>query len=372
MHKHRDILLHETVSFPQARADDPLDELGIIGLTCLYNLFKIVEDPFSEAWTSLRSSTQVAWPPNTALWLTGIQQELDKAVPADLKCTKIQEADLRVTQQWLRLVVWQLSTASGCLSSTAHDESMTLLYPIKLSKDLADTLQYIDVEAMDVHGIALVRITFVWTRARANMLSMLQAEKLFDIAYSLTDLVALKAVETGTYEDGPKDHLTLFLRLVSTLRNGETKFVGLLQAKIREVLPTLAVYLGIPFPAPPATPTSTQSASSSGTPLQPLIPPLARLDSNESTVSSPYGSPTAMTNAPPLTSAPVRYTVGRQVAPSSSEASEAALSMSMSVTPTVASPTGSASETGIPESLGSTGLPNAHPSGYRPGTGFSM
>ena len=155
MHKHRDILLHETIEFPQPDPDDPLDELGIVGLTCLYNMFRTVDDRFSQTWTNLRSSTQIVWPPNTAIWLAGLQQQLTDAVPPDLKCTKIQEADLRVTQQWLRLVVWQLSTASASLSSTAHDESMTLQYPIKLSKDLADTLQYIEIEAMDVHGIWL-------------------------------------------------------------------------------------------------------------------------------------------------------------------------------------------------------------------------
>ena len=92
------------------------------------------------------------------MWLARIQQQLADAVPPDLlaKCSPIQQADLRVTQQWLRLIVWQLSTASGYLSSTATDESMQLLYPIKLSKDLWDTLQQIEVQAMDVHGIGLV------------------------------------------------------------------------------------------------------------------------------------------------------------------------------------------------------------------------
>ncbi|KAI4145302.1 MAG: hypothetical protein LQ340_006334, partial [Diploschistes diacapsis] len=321
LHKHRDILLHETIDFPQPDPDDPVDELGIKGLTCLYNMFGAVDDRFSETWTSLRSATRVAWPQNTATWLAGLQQQLTEAVPLDLKCTKIQEADLRVTQQWLRLVVWQLSTASGCLSSAAHDESMTLLYPIKLSKELAETLQYIEVSAMDV-------------------------EKLFDIAYSLADIIALNAVETGTYEAGPGDHLTAFLSFVSTLRNGETKFVGLLQAKIREVLPSLAISLGLLHPPPPPpTPSSTRSASSSGNAHQPLIPPLGRLDGTESSVSSPYGSPSAMTSAPPHTSVPMRFAVGRQVAsPASPDAGDAATTMSMGVSRSIGSPAGSTSE----------------------------
>ena len=140
-----------------------MDELAIAGLTCLYNLFRVVDDRFSETWTNLRTQTQIIWPPNTPLWLAGLQRQLSEAIPEHLKCTKIQEADLKVTQQWLRTIVWQLSTAYGCLSSTAPDESMTLLYPIKVSKDMVEILRYIDTQAMDVHGIGLVRPSHLYS-----------------------------------------------------------------------------------------------------------------------------------------------------------------------------------------------------------------
>jgi hypothetical protein len=88
--------------------------------------------------------------------LASIQRQLSEAVREDVKVTKIQEVDIRVTQQWLRTIVWQLSTASGCLSSTAQDESMTLLYPIKISKELTEILGYIEIQAMEVHGVGFV------------------------------------------------------------------------------------------------------------------------------------------------------------------------------------------------------------------------
>ena len=85
-----------------------------------------------------------------------MQQQLTDAVPLNLKCTEIQEADMRITQQWLRTIVWQLSTASGCLSSTNADESMTFRYPIEIAKDLASVTMRISLPAMQVHGIGLV------------------------------------------------------------------------------------------------------------------------------------------------------------------------------------------------------------------------
>lgn len=155
LHKHRDVSFHATIEFPKPEPE-PLEDLGIIGLTCLYNLFRIVDGNVSEIWNNLRSETPVVWPRNTAIWLAQLQQQLTEAVPIDLKCTEIQEADVRITQQWLRTIVWQLSTASGCLSSTASNESMTLSYPIEIAKDLAAITARLSLESMEVHGIGLV------------------------------------------------------------------------------------------------------------------------------------------------------------------------------------------------------------------------
>ena len=157
LHKHRDISFHETIDFPNPEPD-PIEDLGFGGLTCLYNLFRIVDSRVSEIWNNLRSENPVNWPPNTAAWLARLQRQVTEAVPMDVKCTTIQEADIRITQQWLRSIVWQLSTASGCLSSTAVDRSMTLRYPIEIAQDLAAVTTRLPLDAMDVHGIGLVRI----------------------------------------------------------------------------------------------------------------------------------------------------------------------------------------------------------------------
>ena len=156
LHKHRDISFHETIEFPKSD-QDPLDDVSIIGLTCLYKLFRIVDSNVSEIWNGLRSGTSIIWPRNTDVWLAHMQQQLTDAVPPNMKCTEIQEADMRITQQWLRTIVWQLSTQSGCLSSTNTEESMTFRYPIEIARDLAAVTTRLSLPAMQVHGIGLVR-----------------------------------------------------------------------------------------------------------------------------------------------------------------------------------------------------------------------
>jgi hypothetical protein len=80
-------------------------------------------------------------------------------------------------------------------------------------------------------------------------------------------------IETATYDVGPRDYLSHLLSLISTLRRGESRYVALLQGKIRDTLPTMATSFALPIPA----------AS------------LERIMSNDessvSTNSSPYNSP---------------------------------------------------------------------------------
>ena len=289
MHKHRDISFHETIDFPKPEPD-PIDDLGVGGLTCLYSLFRIVDSRVSEIWNDLRSENPVKWPQNTAAWLAQLQRQVTEAVPIDVKCTTIQEADLRITQQWLRTIVWQLSTASGCLSSTARDSSMTLRYPIEIAQDLAAVTTRLPLDAMDVHGIGMV-----WNSLSQSAYltpDTAQAEKLFDIAYVLVDVIALMPVEPSSFVASPRDHLSHFLTLITSLRHGEARFVGLLRNKIRENLPDLAATLGLPLaPPPPAALPARSSSAGSPSPYAPAdpLPSLRRIDSSQSSASSSYG-----------------------------------------------------------------------------------
>jgi hypothetical protein len=93
---------------------------------------------------------------------------------------------------------------------------------------LAKTLNH----SNDDHDISLTRSS--------------QVEKLFDIAYTLIDVMAVVPLDTTPYTVGPRDHLSRILWLITTLRGGETRYASLLHAKIHEALPNLAASLGLP------------------------------------------------------------------------------------------------------------------------------
>lgn len=50
----------------------------------------------------------------------------------------------------------QLSISHKLLSSTSSDESMTLKFPLELSRQLVEQASHFSQQSMEVHGIGLV------------------------------------------------------------------------------------------------------------------------------------------------------------------------------------------------------------------------
>ncbi|KAI1636628.1 hypothetical protein F4809DRAFT_650397 [Biscogniauxia mediterranea] len=74
--------------------------------------------------------------------------------------TEIQKADLLMTQQWLRLIVWQSSFRQGLLSTAASDKSMTFAFPLCIARDTASILQSLPSSAIEVHGMGMFEKIF--------------------------------------------------------------------------------------------------------------------------------------------------------------------------------------------------------------------
>ena len=146
LQKHRPLTLQATIGLPTVD-DEPSDSIsGFIHLVHLYR-------PFDETFVCLWNKSTLDC---TTRQLAYIQHQLKEALPADLRTTETQVADLRTSQQWLRTMVWQLSISKGFLSSASPDTSMTFRYPIEIAKDLVTVTGRLSQHSMEVHGIGLV------------------------------------------------------------------------------------------------------------------------------------------------------------------------------------------------------------------------
>jgi len=142
-----------------------------------------------------------------------------------------QLANIRVTQQWLHIIVWQLCTTLGFLSSASslHD-CLTFRYPIQVARDLAVITWKLPLQSMQVHGMGLT-------------------EKLFDVSYTLIDVMScMSSTEDATYQSafeiGPKDCLKHFFLLIARLSGGHSKYLPLLLTKVEQALPSMTTTLG--------------------------------------------------------------------------------------------------------------------------------
>lgn len=203
-------------SLEQTVGNDP----ELTGFRYLAELFRPIDDTFIALWN--RASSNVS---KSAL--VELEGSLRSTVPSAFDLVDTQLANIRVSQQWLRVIVWQLCTRLGFLSSDAADESLTFRYPLRIAHDLAISTWKLPLHSMQMHGIGLT-------------------EKVFDIAFTLVDVMAYipsGEAKVSGFEIGPEDNLKHFLSLISQLPGGERKYLPLLMTKVEQTLPEMTTPL---------------------------------------------------------------------------------------------------------------------------------
>lgn len=131
--------------------EDPSETVELSGFLHLVQLFRPFDDTFVGVWNKTREGC-------TTDWLVQLQKQLSNALPSYIQSTETQAVDLRMSQQWLKTMIWQLSISQGYLSSQASDQSMTFNFPIELSRDMVAAASNFSQMAMEVHGIGLVSL----------------------------------------------------------------------------------------------------------------------------------------------------------------------------------------------------------------------
>ncbi len=148
LQKHRPLSLHPTINLPTTAVASPVQQ-ELTGFLHLVQLFRPFDDTFVAVWNKTQDAC-------SSQWVQRLQEQLTSALPTYLKSTECQAVDLRVSQQWLRTLAWQLSIRHGFLSSAAAERAMRFDFPIEISRDLLAVACDFSTEAMETHGIGLV------------------------------------------------------------------------------------------------------------------------------------------------------------------------------------------------------------------------
>lgn len=90
--------------------------------------------------------------------LVRIQHELRQNDQWPMEWNETQRSDVSVTQQWLRMLVWQLSLSNVTMSSEAGDDSMSFAYPAHVSRDALRSISAVSFDALVAHGPGMVSL----------------------------------------------------------------------------------------------------------------------------------------------------------------------------------------------------------------------
>jgi hypothetical protein len=212
----RPITLQVTRETPKPPDDDHPSLQGCWALAALFR-------PLDTWFIALLNQEAVACPPSIAS-LAYLENSVNAAFNPNLHLHDTQKANLRVTQLWLRIIIWQLRLRFGHLTESALLPNLTYHYLLEVARDLVLSTQDIHLDNMEVHGAGLT-------------------EKLFDIASVVVDVLAriplpahrpLQGPGTG---HGPEDDLIYVRRLITELPGGKTTYDDLLNKHIEQAIP---------------------------------------------------------------------------------------------------------------------------------------
>lgn len=143
------LTLHATIRTPTIE-ESPDESVQLRGFLEHIRLSQLIDDTFVGLWTKSIEQCNIQW-------IVDLQRQLAQVLPKKLVSTQTQAVDLRTSQQWLKIMTWQLSMSHRLLSSEAEDQALTLKFPVELSREMVTEAIHFPKEAMEVHGIGLVK-----------------------------------------------------------------------------------------------------------------------------------------------------------------------------------------------------------------------
>ncbi|ORY59753.1 uncharacterized protein BCR38DRAFT_445402 [Pseudomassariella vexata] len=220
----RPITLQITASSPSfmpsstSPVNSALETSELAGFWCLAALFQ----PLDTSFIAILNAETLSCPPSSSA-LDGIESSVNAALhyspspPSTLHQT--QKANLRVTQLWLRIILWQVRLRLGQLFEAppgSAASSHTYHYPLVVAKDLAMSTRDLELASMNVHGVGLT-------------------EKLFDIACVVINVLA--RVPVGIMRAAAEEDVRYLRGLIRELPGGKTVYERLLVKHLVAVLP---------------------------------------------------------------------------------------------------------------------------------------
>ena len=198
----------------------PPEEAHLVsGFVALVTLFSTVTDDFLSVWLGTRRASICS-----SDWLTETQRKIESTAEATAlgNISETQQLDIDISRQWLHVLAWQMGVSNG-LVWRPQDPEMSLEYPVNLAKEVVSITTRARREVVDSHGIGMVSLDE--PLLSTSSLTLLQEQKLTDIASCLADVLKCTAGDASdTFSQG-RQYLSTILQQLSRIRGKESRYL---------------------------------------------------------------------------------------------------------------------------------------------------
>jgi hypothetical protein len=168
--------------------DDPTLPIQVHeGFSQIIKLFRLLDTDFLNSWLDSQGGNV------TSTWVEAKSRELEGDPEADArelaKLTTMQRADLTITREWLRTLVWRLAMGQTLLSSRSSKECLSLLFPVRLSQTLRQQVSNMSRQDIEVHGSSITQKLFEITDTIADVLIHVPAATIEETALRIDDFL---------------------------------------------------------------------------------------------------------------------------------------------------------------------------------------
>lgn len=184
------------------------------GFRALADLFK----PIDTTFIAFLNEEIVFQVPGTDT-LEKVETAINTAINPATVLKDSQKANLRITQRWLRIIIWQLRVRLGHLTGSSIQQSLTFQYPLLVARDLVLCTKNLPISCIEVHGVGVT-------------------EKIFDVASAVIDVLApvpFRAINGN--DDIPDEDIRYLRQLIRKLPGGIEVYDRLLAQHIEETIP---------------------------------------------------------------------------------------------------------------------------------------
>lgn len=183
---YRHAILPPLDSLPE---NDPTIPISIHeGFNQIIKLFQLLDQEFLRNWLGSQGKGNV-----TCDWVEAKSKELEGEEESESQglalLSNMQRADLAITREWLRTIVWRMAMSQTLLSSRSSKECFSLLFPVRLSQSLRQQVTSLSREDIEVHGTSIVQKLFEITDTIADVLIHVPAATLEETACRTEDFV---------------------------------------------------------------------------------------------------------------------------------------------------------------------------------------